>query len=488
MEDDFGDLSAEETPAPPKLAPKVKKSLFSKKITAKIPDNKEPVDLFSRAKDVYHLQQAEEERRRQRKLARLERKRSSMSADVTERSLMEEKRRRVSEQNDAHTPNDDAVNDVAETSEIRRDSAYSSMGKERYRVRGSPTTLSAKYTKELSARKSESPKPQKDIAKGYISLSDSDGDGAGDTENESVNGTCRFPDMKANHPISLDDDDEDFGIAPRVVPPSRPPPPAEDDASMSEEEFPELVAAAKERQRLQAALKAKAEAAAASKIHGDMEGDDIFDTENTSNDLEPVIEILITSRIRGSKPVGVKRKLYGKLREVRWAWCDKQVFDGQKMSPEMKESIFLTWKGNKLYDFSNCSGCVEGGGKLSVDSLGDGKVHLEAWTEETFAAWKKGHEAKQRGERENSEDEPVPEPASVQRTRLIMKSREYTDYKLMVKPHTTVQKIMDAFRREKDIVDEKEITLHFDGDKLEPDDKVEDTELGDMDSVEVHIQ
>ena len=316
-------------------------------------------------------------------------------------------------------------------------------------------------------------------------MSDSDGDGASDSDNGSANGASTSSVKKTNQTISLDDDDDDFAIAPRVIRP--PPPPVEDDANMSEEEFPELVAAAKERQRQQAALKAKAEAAAAGKPQGNLEVDDIFDTDANSTIVEPIVEILVTSRIQGSKPVGVKRKLYGKLREVRWAWCDKQVFNGEKMSAELKESIFLTWKGNKLYDFSNCSGCVEGG-KLSMGSVGDGKVHLEAWTEETFEAWKKGHEAKQRGEREHSEDEPVPEPEPVQRTRLIMKSRDFSDYKLMVKRHTTIQKIMDAFRREKNVPDEKDITLHFDGDKLEPDDKVEDTELGDMDSVEVHIQ
>ncbi|KAH7417215.1 ubiquitin-2 like Rad60 SUMO-like-domain-containing protein [Cadophora sp. MPI-SDFR-AT-0126] len=480
-------MSAEEAPAPP-FPPKVKKSLFSKKITAKLPDREEPVEFFSRAKDVYHLQLAEEERRRQKKMVKLERKRSSTSAEVKEKSPTGEKRRKVSEHRDTFSPDDDAVNDVAQTNESRRDSAHSSQGKERYRVRGSPTTLSARYTTELRTRKSESPKPQRDIAKGYISLSDSDGDGASDSESEngSVKSASALPVRKPNQPISLDDDDEEFVIAPRAIRP--PPPPVEDDANMSEEEFPELVAAAKERQRQQAALKARAEAAVTSKSQGDLDGEDIFDMEAASTNVEPIIEILVTSRIQGSKPVGVKRKLYGKLREVRWAWCDKQVFDGQKMSPEMKESIFLTWKGNKLYDFSNCSGCVEGGGKLSMDGIGGGKVHLEAWTEETFEAWKKGHEAKQRGEREHSEDEPAPEPAPVQRTRLIMKSREYSDYKLMVKPHTTIQKILDAFRREKDVPDEKDITLHFDGDKLEPEDKVADTELGDMDSVEIHIQ
>ena len=117
--DDFGDLSAEEAPAPPP-PPKIKKSLFSKKITTKIPDSEEPVDFYSRAKDVYHIQQAEEERRRQKKLVKLERKRSSTSAEVREKSPSGDKRRRVSEQRDAYSPEVDPVNDVVETNESRK--------------------------------------------------------------------------------------------------------------------------------------------------------------------------------------------------------------------------------------------------------------------------------------------------------------------------------------------------------------------------------
>jgi hypothetical protein len=188
----------------------------------------------------------------------------------------------------------------------------------------------------LSARKSEPPQPPKDLAKGYISLSDSDGDSDTESENESVKGTGTLPVRKPNQPISLDEDDDDVVIAPRVVRP--PPPPVEDDANMSEEEFPELVAAAKERQRQQATLKAKAEAAVA----GYQDGDDIFDTEATASNLDPIIEILITSRIKGTNPICVKRRLYGKLREAIWAWCDRQVFDGQKMPEEMKAEVFLT--------------------------------------------------------------------------------------------------------------------------------------------------
>lgn len=120
MDDDFGDLSAEEAPAPPPPPPKVKRSLFAKKITAKIPESDEPVDFFSRAKDVYHTQRAEEERRRQKKLVKLERKRSSASAEVQDGSPSGEKRRRVSEQKDGYSSDDNAVNHDVGMSESRR--------------------------------------------------------------------------------------------------------------------------------------------------------------------------------------------------------------------------------------------------------------------------------------------------------------------------------------------------------------------------------
>ncbi|KAL5320893.1 hypothetical protein ACEPPN_011703 [Leptodophora sp. 'Broadleaf-Isolate-01'] len=482
MDDDFGDLSAEEAPAPPPPPPKVKRSLFAKKITAKIPESDEPVDFFSRAKDVYHTQRAEEERRRQKKLVKLERKRSSASAEVQDGSPSGEKRRRVSEQKDGYSSDDNAVNHDVGMSESRRNSAHSSLG--RYQNRGSPTSLSARYSKELSARKSASPK-QNNIVKGYISLSDSDGDDASTSEEEIEKSPTKLPVRKiANQPISVDDDDNDFAIAPRVVRPR----PVEEEPEYSDEEFPELVAAAKERARKQAAQKLAAQEAFAKQNHGDLDSDDVFETEVLTKNLDPIIDILITSKIQGSKPLAVKRKLCGKLREVRWAWCDKQVFGDQKMSPEMKDTIFFTWKGNRLFDWSDCSGCVDGGGKLSMDSFDGGKVHLEAWTQDTFEAWKKGHEAKQRGERDHSEDEPVVEAAPVPRTRLFMKSRDFPDYKLQVKASTTIQKIIDAFQLAMKVPDHKEITLHFDGDKLDPEEKIEDTELGDMDSVEVHIQ
>ncbi|KAL2072488.1 hypothetical protein VTL71DRAFT_11831 [Oculimacula yallundae] len=473
MDEDFGDLSAEEAPPPPPPPPKVKRSLFAKKITAKVPADSEPVDFYSRAKDTFPQRRAEEERRRLKKLEKLVRKRSSTSVEVKEGSPSGEKRRKVSEQREGYSSDENAGKQATRPDANRKDSAHSSH--EKTGKRDSPNSLLARYTKDINARKSDSPKA-KTAEKGYISLSDSEEDGASADEEEIARPPTKLPvRYPTRQQISLSDDEDDFTIAPRKV---RPPPPVEDIAEKSDEEFPELVAAAKERARKLAEQKLAAAAAFSTQNHEDVDGDDVFSTGAAKN-TEPVIDILVTSHIEGSKPLAVKRKLYAKLREVRWAWCDRQILDGQKLSQETKDSIFLTWKGNKLWDWSDCSGCVE--------NYDDGKVHLEAWTQDVFEAWKKKGDVKSRGSEHSEEDEIVKE-APVPRTKLFMKSRQFPDYKLIVKPSTTIQKMIDAFRSSNDVPDNQGITLHFDGDKLDPDDKIEDTELGDLDSVEVHIQ
>jgi len=96
MAGDFGDDRAVEA-SPPK-----KRSLFSKAISAKVAVEDEAVEFFSRAKELYPQRLAEEEKKRQKKLAKLERKRSSASAEMKESTPLERKRRRVSAQ-DGHS-------------------------------------------------------------------------------------------------------------------------------------------------------------------------------------------------------------------------------------------------------------------------------------------------------------------------------------------------------------------------------------------------
>lgn len=77
-------------------SPPKKKSLFSKAVKAKIAAPANPTAFFSRADELWEERQAEEEKRRQKRLQKLERKRSSTGAEARELTPPAEKKRRLS--------------------------------------------------------------------------------------------------------------------------------------------------------------------------------------------------------------------------------------------------------------------------------------------------------------------------------------------------------------------------------------------------------
>ena len=51
---------------------------------------------------------------------------------------------------------------------------------------------------------------------------------------------------------------------------------------------------------------------------------------------------------------------------------------------------------------------------------------------------------------------------------------------------TLISKIINAFRSRYQISGEKNVFLSFDGERLSPESKIEETELSDMDTLEVY--
>ncbi len=326
--------------------------------------------------------------------------------------------------------------------------------------------------------------------KGYISVSDSDSE---------VEVVVVPPRRTAYQPNSTVEGGESHGIPRKVARP--PPPPVEDDLQMDEdEEFPELVLQAREREK-QRALQKEQQAKAFSEKN-QPPGEEDFDDDifgigppRTQHDLDPTVEIFITSQMDGTKPLLVKRKLSGRFKEVRLSWCDKQqTSNGISMGPTLKDKIFLTWRGKRLFDSTSCQALglkLDDHGRLSADDGvdADGRVHLEAWSEEAFKKYQKKAAVNQQRVRDNSmgadsAEEENEEP--IKKIRLVMKARDM-EFKLVVKPHTTFEKMILAFREGKHIPQEKKITLHWDGEILEPFTTIGETELEDLDNVEVHI-
>jgi hypothetical protein len=259
----------------------------------------------------------------------------------------------------------------------------------------------------------------------------------------------------------------------------------EDETPMSDEEFPELVQKAREREQKKALERLNAEKSFGEQNHSASAAlpiDDVFE-ETLTVAVDPAVEILVTSILEGTKAMIFRRKISQALKPVREGWVTKQI-----LSAELRPSVFLTWRGKRLYDVSTCAflglkADLEG----NVTSVGNtldeyGRLHLEAWTNEALMAHQKKLE---RGK--NGEEAEDPE-ARVEMIKLILKAKNREPIMLKVKPTTSVQKLVACVRTTHNVPEDKDIVLFFDGDKLDPDSDVGDTELGDRDNVDVHIR
>ncbi|KAF5120460.1 hypothetical protein E5D57_013814 [Metarhizium anisopliae] len=87
---------------------------------------------------------------------------------------------------------------------------------------------------------------------------------------------------------------------------------------------------------------------------------------------------------------------------------------------------------------------------------------------------------------------PVPverEPVTLEvKIRVILKARDLDNVKMTVRPETTVGTLITSFRTQRSIGPDKYIGIWFDGDILEEHARMEEAEIDDMDTFEVHIK
>ena len=85
--------------------------------------------------------------------------------------------------------------------------------------------------------------------------------------------------------------------------------------------------------------------------------------------------------------------------------------------------------------------------------------------------------------------DPTPEPVpEVKKYRLFLRAKGLEDFRIQVKPDTTFEQLADAFRTTQGISKTQPLTLMFDGERLSPMDTIQDTELEDMDSIDVLLK
>lgn len=226
---------------------------------------------------------------------------------------------------------------------------------------------------------------------------------------------------------------------------------------------------------------------------------------------DPIVTIFITSDIPNTGSLLIRRKMSQPLGKVRTAWCERYG-----LSSQMRDEVFLTFCGRRQYDSTTCQRLG-----LKVDSYGrcireDGntdepndQVHVEAFTEALFAERKaeKARQVKAGGaskyDIDEAEDaEPEPAPAEI---KIIIRAKGKDDFKLKVSPvsilvlfvwcgkadisqHHSFAKITKVAKKAFGIGSEQAVRIEFDGEAIDPDQLVRDTEIEDMDTMDMYLE
>lgn len=326
-----------------------------------------------------------------------------------------------------------------------------------------------------------------------------------------------------------DDDDDDVEEDLQII---DVPPEADDEPDEFEEYVRRARERAEERER-QAKLKLERESQAKDSQEtkaagqGSAGAGDDSDGDSRESVLDDVVvKILVTSEIPHSRPKLFERRFHAPLGLVRDTWAVNQK---PPVPRERVPQIFLTWKGNRIYGTTTCAnlgirvesvedrtgnkgklGNVAGAGYAHSkhgSGLHEGGLHLEAWTEELYQEYLKRKErerlrllgqlddeddddgAPDTGARGSEDPDGGGRDEGEATTRVILKAaKDYEPLRFKVRAHTTIDEMITTFRISRKVPDDKDVSLFFDGEKLDGEMAVKDTEIEDMDSLEVHVK
>ncbi|KAJ5894421.1 hypothetical protein N7495_006112 [Penicillium taxi] len=207
---------------------------------------------------------------------------------------------------------------------------------------------------------------------------------------------------------------------------------------------------------------------------------------------DPVVQILITSVIPNTKPLLIQRKMSQALREVRWAWCKRQG-----LTLEEQSRIYLTWKGRRLFDVTTCRGLgIKSERKISHsiidDDLGTSptelRIHIEAVTDDPTLRDQAISSTHMESQPKAPSSPPDGQDYQTKSMRLILRSLGLTDLRIRARSKTRVSKIITTFRQKKNIPLVQEVSILFDGDRLDPNMRLCDYDIDDEDLLDIQIK
>lgn len=408
----------------------LKRSLFNKPAWSRPQKVASPAEFFHRSSSAYADVAAEADRKRKAKLARKLAERAKGHSEA--KSNGQDKRQRrmsdsdddsdsTSDQSHCHSKSKDATETkrchgtVSPEEQIATSTATTSRKSPAPQSHPVVQTLSKRYEDDINAKIAET--HAKQISSNIIELEDSGDEGAALDEN----------------------------VGQAMIQAKKPPAPEEDEFPASDDEYAELARKARERARRKR-----------------LEDDIISTTQKQTPSVEPnshsqraipfhqpmpacaqpdpEVHILITSPLENTGPLIIKRKLSQRLKDVRVTWCQYQHF-----TADMISTVFLTWRGKRLFDVTSCKslgiavdeeGNVSSKGETRLFGEEEQNVHMEAMTSELLEERKKAKNRKTeeaQGNMEDSEDIVTPQKPQEPQVRIILKAKGFDDFKLIVK-------------------------------------------------------
>ncbi|KAM3414663.1 hypothetical protein BST61_g9821 [Cercospora zeina] len=208
---------------------------------------------------------------------------------------------------------------------------------------------------------------------------------------------------------------------------------------------------------------------------------------------DPIISLFVTTDIPDAVELLVKRKMSQDLGTVRRAWCGKQGF-----SEEFSDKVFFTWNGLRMYDFTTCKRLgleIDSAGNVvrgdQQDDDGAAKVHVVATTQELFDQQKaeRARQAKA-GSAQYKPEVEAESPAEEEQqqrkeVKLIVRAKDQRPVQVQVFSTTKISKIINYAKKQMGVSADQPAYLSFDGDRLDPDDVVGNTEMEDLENVDL---
>ncbi|KAI0596683.1 hypothetical protein F4775DRAFT_290670 [Biscogniauxia sp. FL1348] len=231
-----------------------------------------------------------------------------------------------------------------------------------------------------------------------------------------------------------------------------------------------------------------------------------------------LVELLVGSYLDFIRPISFKVRTRQPLKIMFDTWVEQQVKRRGVEARPMLQDMFFTWKGNRVYPHTTLETlgiCPDADGRLypawrdKQDGFQNQKVYFEAWTKDLYDQYQREKEQKRRhelGEWNDDDDKAFgrsgggggdgaaesgaadEQPAEEKRVRVTFKAKDLPSKNATLRSNTTVAMMIKVFRKLAKVPPEQHIQLRFDGEVLDDDMTVEEADIGDLDSVEVHIR